>query len=105
MNFELCVAGLLAQVRWDVMTSFCKLISGSAMTHLADVVSEFTVTTPVLYLVSVVGSLSSELDSISLSLSLSSSFLEFPISHHHMVFLLLIAGSYNGGVKGGRMPI
>jgi hypothetical protein len=56
-------------------------------------------------LVSVVGSLSSELDSISLSLSLSSSFLEFPISHHHMVFLLLIAGSYNGGVKGGRMPI
>ncbi len=71
MNLELCVAGLLAQVHWDVMTSFCKLISGSAMTHLADVVSEFTVTTPVLYLVSVVGSLSSELDSISLSLSLS----------------------------------
>lgn len=80
MNLELSqqVAGLLAQVHWDVMTSFCKLISGSAMTHLADVVSEFTVTTPVLYLVSVVGSLSSELDSISLSLSL----LFFPgVSH------------------------
>jgi hypothetical protein len=38
LNLELCVAGLLAQVHWDVMTSFCKLISGSAMTHLADVV-------------------------------------------------------------------